>query len=161
MQIRLFVICALLMSGASACGAQSSDDTTAVATTAIKAMMDREDTPRKPIVVDPRIVRSEAAPGYSVGRYHSQAVRSALTPLGARLATPADTINCPKCAAVESGVLLALSDPIVSGDSATVTITAYYVQGPRRRTQYETVHFTLARSGSRWAVVKQVQLGVS
>jgi hypothetical protein len=65
----------------------------------------------------------------------------------------------PPCSGC-SAVLLILSNPIVSAETATVTVTARYSAG-REVVGYETVRFTLVGRGNAWRVLKAEQLGVT
>jgi len=64
--------------------------------------------------------------------------------------------TCASCVAI----VLTLSEPIVTGDTAIVSATALYEMGRGMR-GYETIRFTLVRRGDSWQVHKSEQLGVT
>lgn len=63
----------------------------------------------------------------------------------------------------ERTILLQLSDPLVRGSSARVSVTVGYLQAydGRRRGFYETVDVIFERDGKGWRVVGEAQLGIT
>lgn len=141
--------------------AQPRSDARAVAITAIRDMLSAIPGPRRVLTVDPRVMKAETAPGVATGQDHAPLLIEALTSAGMVTASRATIATCPKCPAVQVGVLVAISAPVIGVDSATVTITAYHTTPSSRRTEYETVHYTLLRRGQRWEIVRRIQIGVS
>lgn len=127
--------------------------------TAARAMLARRRDIQGRPAVEPRFALDGHAPGWvseqSVRRPVSRTTALAEA-LGGLVAESPEIGTCPGCVAV----LLTLSDPLISADTAMVTATVTYRAGVIRRA-YETVRFTLVRQDGSWHVHKSEQLGVT
>jgi hypothetical protein len=88
------------------------------------------------------------------------------TAIGGVVRRQSELHNCPAgvstCRLSGVSAFLTLSEPSISGDSATVTATIIQnTPSSREPTDYETVLLTLKRDGGRWTVTKELQLGIS
>ncbi|HJU76278.1 MAG TPA: hypothetical protein VJ717_21235 [Gemmatimonadaceae bacterium] len=144
--------------------AQGTDDTSLLEIAAAKAMLQRSDIPRTRIAIEPGFATAEAAPGHgAIARTARTPTRNSALQAGlkaVRVASLGQLRNCDRCGLTGADVLLTLTDPIIAGALASVTVTALY-NGTRGRLEYETVKFTFTRSANSWVVSKIEQLGVS
>ncbi|MEJ7809993.1 MAG: hypothetical protein WKG32_06180 [Gemmatimonadaceae bacterium] len=111
----------------------------------------RETYPGQPLALDPAFQRPVDAPGWpSAGRRDSARTAALARELGARITSDR----------AGGGIYLLLSEPVVRGDTAAVTVTAAW-SGDPRRSGYETRALTLVRERGAWRVVGYSQLGIS
>lgn len=132
-----------------------------VEATAAQAMLKRISGTPVRVMVDsnyavPRTAPASIAAGARPARQHEQLV-------GEIGATPRNLDTaCTACSRAHPQVLLLLSNPAHSADTAEVTVTAFIRPGAMGASMdYETVHFTLRRLNGKWAVMREIQLGVS
>lgn len=147
----ILVVLGVLATWTGGAGAQprSGPDTLAVEIAAARHMHAQH--PRTPLTLDAALQRPDATPGTASAGLRDSARTVALAgAIGARV------VNGP----TGEGVYLVLSDPVVHGDTATVTITASWPAGSRGR-GYETRQLCLARVDGAWRVVRTRQLGTS
>lgn len=106
------------------------------------------------VTLNPAYADSISAPG-GPRRARRDSVRTAelAAAIGARVAVARDS----------SGVHVLLSEPMVRGDTAAVTVTISWPNSRRGRgiVGYETVALTLAREHGAWHVVRERQLGIT
>lgn len=119
------------------------------------------------VVIDPMTVHPDEAPGFrDKARRDSTRQESLRHAFGAASRRRMEVIGCeqPPCLP-DIDVLVTLSDPRITGDSATVTVTTLryrpHARSNRTRTQYITTGFVLRRESGRWTIVKIRDLGVS
>jgi hypothetical protein len=122
------------------------------------------------IVIDPMIVRSNDAPGYRSVAVRDSSRNSYLTRAFQARSLPRDSVvtcNPRPCQIRDADVLVTLSEPTITGDSATVTVTT---QTPAHRmhnvgllteVQYRTINVRFAKRGASWQVVGFDDLGMS
>lgn len=114
--------------------------------TAIRAMLARYSPSH--IVVDPVYALADQAPPGRTARARPSAHQQVLT----------DSLTGSDPAATADTLTIRASQPLLLGDSATISVTVSRSAGRR---YYETVAFVLERKESRWRVRRGVQLGIS
>ena len=107
--------------------------------------------PGDPLALDPAFQEPDHAPGWPTAGQRDSARTAALArALDARVTSDR----------AGGGVYLLLSEPVIRGDTATITITVAW-SGAGRRGGYETQALTLVRERGAWRVVRSVQLGIT
>ena len=159
--------CIVLVYPHRAIRAQSDADSLAIDIAAARAMLGHQYT-KGPVSVDPvEGAEGHAPPSPGVGRLRStvrtEGVAKAVSALVRRYS---DVASCSGgqtgCALSGISAHIILSAPTIGGDSASVTATIYQNAPSKwQRVDYETVLLTVVRTTHGWAVVKEVQLGVS
>lgn len=130
--------------------AQESRDVAAVELAAARHLLDKH--PDWAVHLDSAFAVAGTAPGVRAGlRPPHRTLRLADSiPAVVTTQRTARTIN------------LILSDPVISGHQATVSVTVSYMwgQGPRNGF-YETIEVHLAKQGNRWKVTGENSLGIT
>lgn len=111
--------------------------------------------PSAVVVIDSMYAGAEQAPGYPSGQVRPPSRTTALV-VGLRATVGAS--------APDGGVYLILSQPVVSAESARVTVTAQWKGGPgwrRGRSGYHTQALVLVREAGAWRVAEVRDLGTS
>lgn len=156
---------ALLAFSADAAGQGSPSTISVIESLAVHAAVERavgSVSSALRIVIDPMVVYANEAPG---GRDSTRrdAERSALLirAFAARELTRNSVIDCGvrPCRLLGADVLVSLSEPVISGRSAKVTVTT--VQQTSRGIQYKTVNVLLELQRDVWMVVGLEDLGIS
>ncbi len=171
-RITLLALFALATTAASTAqpAQQSVNDLSAIELAASRAMLESDPLIATaaarpgPIVISPAFAVHGTAPGVT-----SQALRPAARgqtlarSLQARVAPFSEVRKrCLQCPLTGADLFLHLSNPLVTGASATVTITAVFNTGNiHLPTAYETVEFRLERRAGMWVVTGRKQLGIS
>ena len=141
---------------------QASEHASTVEVIGARAMLARAGIPNKRVVVDQAFAKPDQAPGSPsayVGLRASERNQAFVRDLKAAVGG-VELRDCSKCRVKDADVVLALSDPVILGDSASLTVTAYWNRAGDAL-DYETVRFDLRFSHGRWEIVKATQLGVS
>ena len=161
----LVALCVVVFLACTPLPRHSEPDAAAtVEVAAARAMLERPDIPRRDVVIEVAFAQPNAAPAHDTRpvslrpEHRNRGLESALGAIGVR--SSGQVRHCSGCPTNVAGVVLQLSDPIFSADSAFVTVTATY-RTTGRFSYYETVRFTLRKRQAAWAVVKAEQLGVS
>jgi len=164
-RICIALLLCVFSSGYDAVSAQASDDLAATVAAA-KGMLKRHSG--LPLKLNPMLMMArQAPPDLASQQPRLGALSTALsTSLNATLDEVDAVLLCPAgprtCRLNGASVYLSMSNPTILGDTASVTVTALFNSGSKRQpVGYETVEFTLLRSGRIWKVLKQVQLGIS
>jgi hypothetical protein len=139
------------------------DDAAIIECVATKAMIVRANLPKSEhrVLIEPLFASAEDAPGYDALTSRARPAgrsRALAEAFGGRVRQVKQQGYCPSCDIRGNDLLITLSEPIVAGDSAQVTLTALYEHTPGKLA-YETVRFTLARRAGSWTIVKGDQLG--
>lgn len=129
-------------------------DTLAIETAAVRHMLEDHPAARHGITLDASLAGADAAPGWPTA-----GVRDSVRTVALARALAARVVPKP----VEGrGVHLVLSEPMVRGDSAWVTVTlAWHGDGSPRSAGYETRAYVIVRTDGRWQVRRQTQLGIT
>ena len=145
---RIAIVVASLLPSASM--AQRPRDVEAVELAAARHLLDRH--PKWIIHLDSAF----AAPGTAPG------LRAGLRPRD-RTMRLADSVRAIVTTQRKAGTInLIVSDPVISGDRATVSVTVSYLHGPGPRNGfYETVEVRLAKQGSEWKIIGETSLGIT
>jgi hypothetical protein len=121
-----------------------------------------------PVSIDPVEGANGHAPSYpGVGKRRSGVHTAALAKaLSVAVLTYSDVTRCTgsqmRCAMSGTSAHLVLSAPKIRRDTASVTATIYQNSpSARQPVDYETMLLTVVRKTRGWAVVKEVQLGIS
>ncbi len=148
-----FAVCTLSVALAAGTSVHAQGPTEAGAAEIVAARYVLEHHVSVAIYIDSAFARAEDAPGGATSAFRGIArMRRLVTAFGAD-ATSSDPGN---------GVYLVLSDPVLRGDSADVTITVWYPTGSSKlRRGYETLALTLVHDTRGWTVRRKVQLGIS
>jgi len=132
---------------------RSADEPLAVELAAAQHMLVRRASGG--ITLDSLFARSVDAPGQpNAGRRSSARTLALARDLSARISSDR----------AQPGVYLLLSEPVVRGNAAEITITAVWSSGERGGggpAGYETRALVLTREHGVWRVVRHVQLGIS
>lgn len=166
-RLSVFGACIALVYPPNAIKAQSHGDRLAIEVAAARAMLGHQYN-KGSISIDP----VEGAEGHApsnpgVGKVRSAVHTAELTKaLSASVRRYSDVTRCTddqtQCAMSGTSAHLVISAPNIRGDTATVTATIYQNSPSKRQpVDYETVLLTLVRRNLGWAVVKEVQLGIS
>ena len=115
------------------------------------------------IGLDPREVRRDQFPGSGVyvGPRAAERTRALAERLGARVVTRGSTIRCDsaraRCTLGDLDVVVALSEPVISGDTAIVNASISWMSGlgEKRGVATRDVVLTLIRSESGWRAVAE------
>ena len=118
-----------------------------------------------PVALDPRYAIPDRAPTFgdrSLPRaVHRTAALAKALAASIRTAEAVQACTAP-CPLVGVGAHLTMSTPVISGRTATITVTLLQSSADgRQRVYYETVQMMLSRSSRGWVVTKEVQLGIS
>ena len=136
---------------ASPLHAQVSDPPTAIEITAAQHMLRRH--PAAVVRIDPLFAVAGTAPG-------ERGTESRPRDRNAILADTLAAVISPRRTAGSS--FLAMSKPVIVGDTARISVTATYPVGPGGAIySYETLALTLVRTRGGWRVTDEVQLGIS
>lgn len=130
--------------------AQASRDVEAIERAAARHLLARH--PSWSVHLDAAFAEPRTAPG----------VRSSVARPQHRTLLLADSLRAiVSSQRAETTVHLMLSDPVVRGDTATVSVTVDYLRPHgRRRGFYETIEVVLARTANGWHVIGETQLGI-
>jgi len=114
------------------------------------------------IGIDPREVKRVQFPGSGVyvGLRARERTRALAERLGGQVVSRDTAVRCdpgpPQCTLGNFDVVVALSEPVISGDTATVHATVSSVYGPKAdRVGTRDVVLTLIRSVSGWRVLAE------
>lgn len=117
------------------------------------------------LALDPLFAAPAHAPGIGDRLRPSARTEALAKAIHANVRKYSEISNCGSrthCALSGVAALLLLSEPIIAGDTATVTATIRQNSPSVRQPQdYETILITLARAAAGWSVIREVQLGTS
>ena len=162
----LLIVCAALAQPVHAIGAQTNADSLTIELLAARAMLPHQSV-KGALSIDPMVGTDGDAPSTpKLGELRAPNRTEALAKaLSARVRSFGDLLDCTgqaPCAMSGSMAHLILSAPSIHGDSATVTATIHQnTSDARQPVDYETVLFTITRSGRGWIVASELQLGIS
>lgn len=163
-RIHLLVCAMLTLQAARLANAQAPRDALGVEIAVARAMLAREGVPDSRAVLEPGFGENGHAPSYASAktgtRARSRSVAIARAIKALRVASLRNARPCRNCGPNGVSVVLTLSDPQFSADSAVVTATATFA-GRRAMLDYESVLFVLEKSRGAWVVRRACQLGIS
>ena len=121
------------------------------------------------VLLSPYAAAAKQAPQDPAGgaRREVAAGQSLAAALGATTAEFKDVLKCSavprECRLPAESVYVVLSDPVVSGTRAEVTVTVFYSAPPwvGVRTEYETHRYTFQLDTAGWTLVGVQELGIS
>lgn len=166
----IFGIVACLLCAQTTTAQHAESAVPAVELLAAKAAVQRSlgaVTPGLRVVVHSAIVRAGQAPGVTDSTERSAQRNAQLARgLGAKLGRWSGVVDCSSrtCELRGADLLLTLSQPVINGKNAKVTVTTVQpVTHPRamNRIQYKTVNVLLKWRGSAWQVIGFEDLGIS
>ena len=136
--------------------ARGPRDALAVEVVAARHMLAEDSDLR--VLITRAFADSFSSPGYAGARQRDSARTAELAQgLNARIRTAsADPWELP-----DTTAFLVSSEPVIHGDTATITVTTYWRRGPPSRlsTGYLTQALTLARGLGGWRVIRTKDLG--
>ena len=141
---------------------QSAADTSGVELVAARHAVTRHGSGPMRVGLEPRIAWSGSAPATLTSVTRSPRRQQALAQGLSASSTPrTQAVQCERrvCRMAGIDLLLTISEPVFSHDSATMSVTAESVRSGRMA--YETIEVALTRDGATWKVSGVTQLGIS
>lgn len=166
---KLHVLSALgILATAAILPAQSQSEIGDVEVAALRALLASGDIPGSSIAISPLFDRPGTAPGHTAsGRVRPPERSTAVgRSLRARIARMEDVIRCSvdgmNCVLEGVQTVLSLSEPSLSGERASVTVTARFnTRSLRQPIAYQTIEYKLIKRYGKWTVCESSVLGVS
>jgi hypothetical protein len=116
------------------------------------------------VVIDPDVVDERGVPvGTPVAVRDTTQNRILVGEIRARSLRRSEVVTCAngRCAFRSGNVLISLSQPRFDGAEAFVTTTLVTTAPDTGKLYFETVRWTLGRSGTGWRIVTSQRLGIS